>query len=102
MEFGNLFLKYKMTIPKTAMFTVTNGNAQKPIENGSTSRRTISSSLRSLSVESLDAIKAGNTTETRLIKTTDKENRNTAQLRGLFLVITFFSEELGSVELVFS
>jgi len=76
-----------MAIPKTTIFAATNANAQKPIENGLTSKSSIPSSLRSLIVELLDAINAGNTTETRLIKTTDIEKRNAAQLGILFLLI---------------
>ncbi len=91
-----------MAIPKTAIFVATNANAQKPIENGSTSKSSIPSSKRSLVVELLDAINAGNTTETRLIKTTDIEKRNSVQLGRLFFLICLFSGKSDSGEFVFS
>ena len=91
-----------MAIPKTTIFAATNANAQTPIENGSTSTRSIPYSWNSLIVESLDAINAGNTTETRLIKTTDTEKRNATQLGRLYLLIILFSGESGSGEFVFS
>jgi len=69
---------------------------QTPNSNGLTSKRVTSSSLSSFMVESLEAISAGKTTETRLIKTIDIVNRKTAHMiQSWFLFITLTFDELS-------
>ena len=74
--------------------------AHIPTTKGSTGRMGIPRSRSCSMVELLDAIRAGNTTETMQIKTITTENKNTAQLeKSIFLLICFISDELVSSNL---
>ena len=80
-ETGNFFLKYSSVIIKITIFAAMSGKAQVPMVNGLISKMSIPNSLSSEIVELFDAIRTGNTTETKLIRIMDIEKMRTAHSR---------------------
>ncbi|WP_148702329.1 hypothetical protein [Nitrosopumilus piranensis] len=73
---GNLFLKYKNSRPKIIIFEIIITPDHTPISYGFG----VTDSIPGISIVFDSGIKAGNITETKLIKTMLIENTNTVQM----------------------
>jgi len=79
-KLGNFFLKNKIAIVNTTKLAINSGVDQTPKTKGSISIAPIPKSSIKLKTELFDAIRAGNTTETKLIRTMEIEKRKTIKL----------------------
>lgn len=76
---GNFFLKNKIINVNTTKLIINKGTAKTPETKGSMSSESIPISSSNPITELFDAIRAGKTTETKLIRTIMRENRKTTQ-----------------------